>query len=434
MSPVRATGSTQGRLGGIVLPAKKITKKTVDASSQDGIAKLIRDTEVKGFLLSVTKTGNKSYVVEYRTGNGRGAPKRRYTIGRHGSPWTPEQARIEAKRLLSLVAAGSDPLTARYAPNGAMKLEELCGLYLEEGTNHKKSSTLRGDRSRIRHYLIPMLGKRAVVDIARADVERLVRDVSNMPHQIRNRRKGDHHAVVGGRGAASQCVAVLGAIFSFAIERGICSTNPARGVKKPPTRIMERFLNGVEIGRLAAATQSEALRTENPFPSAAIRLLLLTGCRKSEILDLRWKDVDFDNNCLRLKDSKTGAKVIYLNAESLSVLQGLPRLSNNLFVIAGLNTGGRCGGLDTVWARVRKAANLDDVRLHDLRHSFASIAVRNGMSLPIIGALLGHKHTSTTMRYAHLAAEPLRLAASMIGSKISEAISNANGLKADADT
>ena len=170
------------------------------------------------------------------------------TIGRHGSPWTPEQARVEAKRILSLVASGSDPLAARYASNGAMKLEDLCSLYLKEGTNHKKPSTLRGDQSRIRHYVVPMLGRRAVVDIVRADIERLVRDVSNMPQQHHKRRKADHHAVIGGRGAASQCVAVLGAIFTFAIERGICSTNPARGVKKPPTRKMERFLNGDEIG------------------------------------------------------------------------------------------------------------------------------------------------------------------------------------------
>ena len=422
MSPVRPLGSTWGRLGGSVLPAQKITKRTVDASSQDGLAKLIRDTEVKGFLLAVTKTGNKSYVVEYRVGNGRGAPKRRCTIGRHGSPWTPEQARIEAKRLLSLVATGGDPLTDRYATNQAMKLDELCHLYLAEGTNHKKPSTLRGDRRRIRHYLIPMLGKRAAIEVNRAEVERLVRDVSNMPQQFRDRRKIYHHAVIGGRGAASQCIAVLGAIYTFAIERGICSVNPARGVKKPPTCKMERFLNSDEIRRLATAAASEACRTENPYPSAAIQLLLLTGCRKSEILNLRWTDVDFDNSCLRLKDSKTGAKVVYLNNESLAVLRSLPRLSKNPFVIAGPNTGGQCGGLDTVWARVRKAADIEDTRLHDLRHSFASIAVRNGMSLPIIGALLGHKHTSTTMRYAHLTAEPLRLAASVIGAKISEAM------------
>ena len=412
----------------LVLSTSKITKRVVDAFGGGGVAQIIRDTEVKGFLVSIAKSGNKSYAIEYRVGNGRGAPKRRYTIGRHGSPWTPEQARTEAKRLLSLVAAGSDPLQARYQSVDTMKLEDLCNLYLEEGVHHKKPSTLRGDRSRIMHYLIPRLGKHGVLQICRADIERLVRDVSNMPREMNTGKKTKRFAVVGGRGAASQCVAVLGAIFTFAIERGICSTNPARGVKKPPTRKMERFLNTQEIKRLVAAVTDEANRSRNPYPSAAIQLLLLTGCRKGEILDLRWKDVDFENCLLRLRDSKTGAKVVYLNAEAVSQLKQLPHDGNNPFVISGPVTGGRCGGLDTVWARVRKAADLSEVRLHDLRHSFASIAVRNGLSLPIIGALLGHKHTSTTMRYAHLAAEPLRSAASMIGAKISEALADGSDI------
>jgi integrase len=303
-----------------------------------------------------------------------------------------------------------------------MNLGELCNLYLIEGAGHKKPTTLRGDRSRIRHYLIPHLGKRSVLDISRADVERLVREVSNMPQLTRDHRKINHHAVIGGRGAASQCVAVLGAIFTFANERGICSTNPAHGVKKPAVRKMARFLSVDEIGCLAVALQKETARTGNPFPSAAIELLLLTGCRKGEILDLLWSDVDFENSCLRLRDSKTGSKIVYLNDEASGLLEALPRLGNNPFVIAGSKTDAGCRGLDTAWARIRLAAGLPGVRLHDLRHSFASIAVKGGTSLPIIGALLGHKHVSTTMRYAHLTAEPLRAAAASVGSEISRAM------------
>jgi integrase len=187
---------------------------------------------------------------------------------------------------------------------------------------------------------------------------------------------------------------------------------------------MQRFLSEQEITRLAAALDMEASASGNPFPVAAIKLLLFTGCRRSEIMQLRWEHVDFERGRegLRLPDSKTGEKTVHLNAPALAVLNELPRITGNPFVIAGTRDGAAFGGLDKVWARVRKAAELDRVRLHDLRHSFASVAAAGGVSLPIIGAMLGHKHASTTSIYAHLSADPVRAANEAVGKRIAAAM------------
>jgi integrase len=182
---------------------------------------------------------------------------------------------------------------------------------------------------------------------------------------------------------------------------------------------MERFLTEQEIARLAAALDASAEISGNPYPSAAIKLLLLTGSRRGEIQTLKWEHVDFERQCLRrLPDSKTGAKIIYLNAPAIELLSTIPRIKGNPGVINGAKGDCLTSGLDKVWYRVRKAAGLDDVRLHDLRHSFASMGVADGISLPLIGALLGHKHTTTTARYAHLSADPIRAAGEAVGARL----------------
>ena len=150
---------------------------------------------------------------------------------------------------------------------------------------------------------------------------------------------------------------------------------------------------------------------------------MLTGCRKGEIVNLRWDHVDFERECLRLADSKTGAKVVYLNAPARALLCDLPRTANTSRVVPGARADSSGPAIDKVWSRVRGAAGLTDVRLHDLRHSFASVGAAGGLSLPVIGALLGHKHAATTARYAHLSADPLRAANDAVGARIAAAMS-----------
>jgi integrase len=415
----------------------KITKRAVDGLSAAGRAEAVLwDTEVKGFGIRARSAGGKSYILHYRLGTGRGAPLRKLTIGKHGSPWTPDMARAEAKRLLAEVAAGRDPAVARQADRKALTFGELIDLYLGEGVAHKKPSTLKADRGRIEHHLRPLLGELRADRISRADVERMRNTVAagKTAQKIEDGEKRPSGSMAkGGKGVAAQCVTLVSAIFAFAIERGLCADNPARGVKKAPVRKVERFLSEAEIARLAAALDAEAERTGNPYPSAAIKLLLLTGCRRGEIVNLCWEHVDFERDCLRLPDSKTGAKVVYLNAPARALLQELPRMARNRRVIPGMRVESASAAIDNVWPSVRTAAGLADVRLHDLRHSFASVAAAGGLSLPIIGALLGHKHSTTTARYAHLSADPLRAANDAVGARIAAAMKRKPGSGASAE-
>jgi integrase len=414
----------------------KITKRSVDDLAPKNTPEVVLwDTEIRGFGLRARSSGAKTYILHYRPGGGRHAPLRKFTIGRHGSPWTPERARLEAKRLLGQVASGEDPAERKSADRRAMTVTELCDLYLAEGATHKKPSTLKADRGRIIHHIKPLLGDRRVEKLTRADIERMMIDVKTgraIARRNPTQKRPAGSVPTGGPGTAAQCVALISTLMVFAVARKLRSDNPAAGIKKPPTRKMERFLSEEEIARLARALDAETAASGNPYPAAAIKLLLLTGARRGEIANLQWQNVDFQRKCLRLPDSKTGAKVIYLNEPALDILRALPRLANNLYVIPGTRVGAPSGAIDRVWSRARSAAGLRDVRLHDLRHSFASIGVVDGLSLPIIGALLGHKHSATTARYAHLAPGPLWTANDAVGSRIAAAMGLPTAASTDA--
>ena len=404
----------------------RITKRAVDTLSTPASGEMVLwDTEIKGFGIRA-RGGGKSYILHYRAGSGRSAPLRKVTIGRHGSPWTPDQARLEAKRLLGEVASGKDPAKVRRDTRNTSYFGELIDLYLAEGCGHKKPSTLKADRGRIEHHLRPLLGKLRIDAIKRVDVERMRDAVAagRTAEKLDNDEKRPSGSLAsGGTGVAAQCVLLVSTIFSFGIDRGLCTDNPARGVKKARVRKLERFLSTAETARLAEALEAE--EKVNPFAVAAIRLLLLTGCRKGEILSLRWEHIDFERQVLRLpdaKESKGEAKIVYLNPPALTVLTGIPRLSETSLVIPPARRGGEIAAIDKAWWRVREAAGLPDVRIHDLRHSFASVGAAGGWSLPIIGALLGHKHSATTARYAHLSADPLRAANNAVGARIAAAM------------
>jgi hypothetical protein len=186
----------------------------------------------------------------------------------------------------------------------------------------------------------------------------------------------------------------------------------------------ERYLSAVELARLGDALGRDG---EYPFATAGLRLLILTGARKSEIQTAKWEHVDFERSCLRLPDSKTGAKTIPLGAAALDLLQDLPRVEGNPYILPGYNNGGYYVGLPKAWLRVRKAARLEGVRLHDLRHSFASVAASAGDSLLLIGAILGHRDSKTTQRYAHLSNDPVKAAADRTADRIAAAMADGIG-------
>ena len=259
----------------------KITKRSVDDLAPKNTPEVVLwDTEVRGFGIRARSSGTKTYILHYRPGGGRNAPLRKLTIGRHGSPWTPEKARVEAKRLLGQVASGEDPAERKSADRQAMTVAELCDLYLAEGAAHKKASTLKADRGRMVHHIKPLLGDKRVETLTRADVDRMMIDVKAgkaiaSTRITEKRRSGS--VPTGGPGTAGQCVALISTLMVFAVARKLRSDNPAAGIKKPPIRKMERFLSEEEIARLAGALDAETAASGNPYPAAAIKLLLLTG-------------------------------------------------------------------------------------------------------------------------------------------------------------
>ena len=401
----------------------RLTKAVIDRADPKEPDYFLWDGELKGFGVKIAKGGRKSYVCKYRVGSGRTAPTRRMTIGAHGSPWTIDQARAEARKILGRVANGDDPAKEKQDAKRQITVAELCDLYVEQGCATKKPSTLVTDRGRIERHIKPLLGKKKVPDVTRADIKRFLQDVAN-GKTANDVKTGLHgRAIVrGGKGTATRTVGLLGGIFAFAFDCGLINENPVRGVKRFPDRKGQRYLSQQELVALGKALRDAAEAEENPYAIAVLKLLIFTGARKSEIETLKWSEIDFQSGYMRLADSKTGQKAVPLNAGALEVLNGLLRLNSSEFVFPSNRGERHYQGTPKVWKQIRAMASLDDVRLHDLRHSFASVAVSGGASLPIIGALLGHTNSATTQRYAHLSDDPVKSTSESVGAKIGTAL------------
>lgn len=401
----------------------RISKRTVDSLKPTEKDSYLWDTELAGFGVKLTPKGLAVYLVQYRLGGRRGRT-RRVTLGRHGAI-TPDQARIAARRVLGRVANGDDPAEDKRQARNDTTIAELCDNYLEFGARGKRASTLATDRSNIERHIKPLLGRRLLSSVRRADIEQFQHDVAlgKTSQDLKTRKRG-RAIVTGGRGTAARSVAVLSAIFSYAVAEGMLSDNPAQGVKLYISAKRERYLSLPELSTLGQALINAEEQGANPQAITIIRLLILTGARKSEIERLTWSEVDLDRSCLRLRESKTGAKIIPLGEAAVEILKNLPRVGNQSYVFVG-STGGSYTGTPRIWRKVRSDANLSDVRLHDLRHSFASVAVGQGHSLLMVGKVLGHKQARTTEVYAHLADDPVRSVADQTAREIAAAIGTA---------
>jgi len=350
------------------------------------------------------------------------------TLGLHGK-LTPDEARRKAAKLLALVTNGGDPAADRAEAKKAITVTELAELYYIEGPAdkpNKKASSWQADRSNIERHIKPLLGRRLVQSLKAPDVARFQAEVASGKSRadIKTGKRG-RAIVKGGKGTAARSLAVLGAMLQFAVARQLISANAAKGVKLFKGEPKERFLTDAEVALLADTLATmETEKTLAPTAAAAVRLLMLTGCRKTEILSLRWEWIDHERSCIRLPDSKTGAKVVPLGAAALDLLNGLPQTADT-WVLPAVRGHGHYPGLQKDWERIRARAGLFGLRLHDLRHSFASFAVADGHTLFMIGKVLGHKQSRTTEGYAHLAADPLRVVADRTSNKIATAMKSA---------
>lgn len=383
---------------------QKLTKKIVESTLPQDKDLLLWDSEVSGFMCKITPAGKKSYFLYYRTQDRR---QRRPKIGDHGVV-TCEQARNIAQRWLLEVSQGKDPSGEKQEVRQNPTLKELAEKYMKEHAPHKKLSSCKEDQRLWNQFILPALGSLKVSSIERSDIAKLHHSLQHLPTTANRVRSLLSKALN------------LSELWGYRPNH----SNPCLHIKKYSEMKRERFLSQDEIARLMGALDEEERGNTNSWPLHAIRLLLITGCRLNEILTLKWEEVDLENQCLRLRDSKTGKKLIYLSTVAIELLKHIPQEVGNPFVICGGKEGAHLINLQKPWQRIREKVGLDDVRLHDLRHTFASIAASNGLSLPIIGALLGHKQTQTTARYAHLIGQPLIEASEKISGQIMTKVTN----------
>ncbi|MBF0154644.1 MAG: tyrosine-type recombinase/integrase [Magnetococcales bacterium] len=386
----------------------KISKRTVDAINPGVADQFLWDTDLKGFGVKVTPAGKKSYILQYRLGG----PTRRYTIGVHGV-LTPDQARQEAIRLLGLVANGKDPSAIKAEVKTIPTVAEVVERFFAEHVTAKnKPSTLKEYRRQADKIIIPRLGRYRIDAIQRSHIAKLHHEMQDTPY------------------TANRVAALLSKMFNWAEMVGLRPerSNPVLHIQKFREEKRERLLRDADFARLGQAlAEAEQTGKASPYTVAAIRLFILTGARLGEILSLKWEEVNFQNGSLRLADSKTGAKSIPLNPPALELLSKLPRIEGNPFVIVGRIDGHSMVNINKPWRSIRAAAGLDTLRIHDLRHAFASVGATMGMSLPVIGKLLGHTQAATTERYAHLSDDPLKKATDQIGSYIMNALEGKTG-------
>ena len=377
---------------------RAISKRTVDALTADGKDAIYRDRDLPGFGVRVSASGRKTYVVQCRGPNG----SRRVTIGQHGAI-APEQARKEAAGIIDRIKRGEEPVPPPPRPEHTMAdlAERFMRAHVEVNC---KASTAEFYRMALDKHILPALGTMPVRAVERAHV-------TNLHYELRARPV-----------TANRAIDIMSKMFSLAEAWDLrpAGSNPCRAVRRYKEEKRERFLAPDEVRRLGRVLmEAEAEGGASVYAVAAIRLLMLTGCRLNEILSLRWDNVDRTAREFRLLDNKTDPRSVPLTPTVIDVLAAIPRARGNPWVIVSSRPGAHhLTSIREHWYRLRAQAGLEDMRIHDLRHSYASRALALGESLTMIGRLLGHTKVSTTARYAHLARDTEKVSAARVGGSI----------------
>ena len=430
---------------GRVVSSVRLTKRVVDQADLSRGRHYLWDCELRGFGVCIETTGTKTYLVRYRPkGLGRHGSRRFLKLGRHGD-LTAEQARELAKVVLGQVASGRDPAVEQKEDRAneirrqeAITFVTLGDLFIRDHVQLKrKPATVDLYHILLRVHAYPRLGKFVAEQVTRAQLAAF------------------HASMKSKSASANRTIQVISSMYSFAAKSGLVPEgfNPARGIEKFREQSRERYLTTNELQRLGNALnegETNGIPWEidsnnhnskhtpkfhngrrevlDPYAVAAIRLLLFTGARLREILHLKWEHIDLDRGLLFLADSKSGKKTIVLNTAAIAVITCIAKRSvpcsievdrgrTGLFVKGGIANQPRAD-LKRPWNAIRRHANLEGVRIHDLRHTFASIGAGASLGLPVVGRLLGHSQPQTTARYAHLDANPLRRASNIIGGQL----------------
>jgi integrase len=379
---------------------QKLTKRFIDGLKPIVDKQVFHwDNELRGFGIRVAPSGRCTYIVQYRTQERR---QRRRSIGVHGTI-TPDQARTEARKWLAEKSIGGDPALTLDARRTAPTMEDLAKEYLERhAKKHKRSRSIQDDISRLENIILPSIGRYKVADITRRELESLHSKIKGTPYR------------------ANRVLALLSKMFSLAVAWNYRPDNPVKGIQRFQEQKRERWLSEDELDRLYSALAEHLdQRIAN-----AVRLLVLTGARKSEVLGATWDQFDMERGVWTkpshaTKQNKT--EHVPLSRYALGLLSTMKETSDCPFLFPGNAPGKPLQDIKKSWKRICEEAELKDVRLHDLRHTFASHLVSRGMSLPIVGKLLGHTQAITTQRYAHLADDPLREAVNEFGKLIKPA-------------
>jgi integrase len=380
----------------------KLTKRIVDEAEPREAAYFIWCGDLSGFGVRIHPTGKRTYYVDYRNGDGA---RKRMKLGDHGKI-TAEEARKQAVAMLGGVVKGGDPLAERSSRRAALTVSELCDLYLEAADKGlvttrfhkpKRASTLAVDRGRIARHIVPLIGSKKADRLTRADVQRMADDIAGGKTAGTFKTKLRGKAVVtGGAGTSRRVVELFGGIWTWAERRGhVAGRSPTHGVETQKGDPKDRILSPAELARLGAVLKDreDAL----PFAVAAVRLILLTGARREEIVGLRWSEFDAVGSCLRLEQTKTGRSMRPIGAPVVALLSALPR-DENEFVFPN-RSGKRPADLKKQIAGLFNAAGLDDARSHDCRRTFSTTADELGYSEATAGSIIGHASRGVTARH-----------------------------------
>ncbi len=402
----------------------KLTKRLVDTAELREKDYVIWDDELPGFGLRVFASGKRSYVLQYRA-LGR---SRRYTIGLHGV-WTAESARQEAKVQLGRVAQGDNPAEERQLDHKAITVKELCTLYLNDlnaglilgkGGRPKKPTTIVTDTGRIERHIIPLLGTRRVKDLTKADINKALKDImaGKTRVSVKTTKLRGKAIVRGGAGTATRTIGLFGGILTYAVEAGIIASNPAHGIRKPKDNVRQRRLSEAEYRTLGEMLRKAAEDEKYAMTVDIIRQIALTGCRRSEMIGLKWTEADTEASCLRLEDSKEGESIRPIGLPVVEYLEQRHAEDVGTYVFPGQGEDNAFGSFPNHWEQLFKDSALSDVTPHVLRHSFASIANDLGFTEVTIAALVGHAKGSVTSKYIHTLDTALIMAADTISGYI----------------